>query len=182
MKKRLTLVSTPALLRLLIFITPAFLSAMLTAQAGAVEVAPRISDREIIEKLSALDAKIDKETANIRGDIKELKAGQIALQQQIADTNRRIDDLKESTRREINDLKESTNKRFDDINKRFDILQWMFGLFITISLIILGFILRMQWQMHKKQTQMETILETQKEELTFLKTLIEKLLPPRGVL
>jgi hypothetical protein len=40
----------------------------------------------------------------------------------------------------------------------------------------------MQWQMHKKQTQMETILETQKDELTFLKTLIEKLLPPRGVL
>ncbi len=112
---------------------------ILTSPVHAVEVAPRISDREIIESLA------------------ELKAGQNALQQQ------------------INDLKESTNKRFD-------ILQWMFGIFITISLVILGFVLRMQWQMHGRQTQMETTLETQKDELTFLKTLIEKLLPPRGVL
>ena len=86
-----------------------------------------------------------------------MKAGQNALQQQ------------------INDLKESTNKRFD-------ILQWMFGIFITISLVILGFVLRMQWQMHGRQTQMETALETQKDELSFLKSLIEKLLPPKGVL
>lgn len=78
-----------------LFILPAF----------AVEVAPRISDREIIEKLSALDAKIDREIANVRGDIKELKAGQKALQLQIAD------------------LKESTNKRIDDTNKRIDELK-----------------------------------------------------------
>lgn len=116
-----------------------FLILLLTSPVLAVEVAPRISDREIIESLA------------------ELKVGQNALQQQ------------------INDLKESTNKRFD-------ILQWMFGIFITISLVILGFVLRMQWQMHGRQTQMETTLETQKDELTFLKTLIEKLLPPRGVL
>ena len=51
-----------------------------------------------------------------------------------------------------------------------------------IYFIILGFVLRMQWQMHKKQTQVETTLETQKDELSFLKTLIEKLLPPKGVL
>ncbi len=132
---------------------------LFTSQVFAVEVAPRISDREIIEGL-----------ADIRGDIKRLEEGQRALQQQIADTNRRIDDLKESI-----------NTRFDDMNRRFDILQWMFGLFITISLIILGFVLRMQWQMHKKQTQMETSLETQKDEIAFLKSLIEKLLP-RGAL
>jgi hypothetical protein len=40
----------------------------------------------------------------------------------------------------------------------------------------------MQWQMHRRQTQVETSLETQKDELAFLKTLIEKLLPPKGVL
>jgi len=40
----------------------------------------------------------------------------------------------------------------------------------------------MQWQMHRRQTQVETTLETQKDEISFLKTLIEKLLPPRGVL
>lgn len=51
----------------------------------AVEVAPRISDREIIEKLSALDAKIDREIANVRGDIKEIRADIRSIQQQIAD-------------------------------------------------------------------------------------------------
>ena len=170
-----------------------FLSAVLTAQAGAVEVAPRISDKEIIEKLSALDAKIDKaysaldakidkaystldakidkaystldakidrETANVRGDIKELRAEMNTLRAEI----------------------KAIDKRFDAVDKRFDDLHWTMNLFITISLIILGFVLRMQWQMHKKQAQMETILETQKDELSFLKDLIEKLLPPKGAL
>ena len=137
---------------------------LFSSQVFAVEVAPRISDREIIESLA------------------ELKAGQKALQQRFDDVNKRIDDLKESTHQQINDLKESNNTRFDDMNRRFDILQWMLGLFITAALVILGFVLRMQWQMHKKQTQIETSLETQKDEFTFLKTLIEKLLPPRGVL
>jgi len=127
-----------------------------TSPALAVEVAPRISDREIIESLA------------------ELKAGQKALQQQ-------INDLKELTQRQINDLKESNNKRFDDMNSRFDDLRWMLSLFITIALVILGFVLRMQWQMHRRQTRIETTLETQKDEISFLKTLIEKLLP-RGAL
>ena len=128
--------------------------------AFAVEVAPRISDREIIEGL-----------AEIRGDIKRLEAEMKAeingVKAEIRAVDKRFD---------------AVDKRFDDMNKRFDDLRFMLGLFITISLVILGFVLRMQWQMHKKQAQVETTLETQKDELSFLKTLIEKLLPPRGVL
>ncbi|MBI3793589.1 MAG: hypothetical protein HY280_02530 [Nitrospinae bacterium] len=152
-----------------------FLVVFTTAPVFAVQVAPRISDREIIDKLSALDAKIDKgianldakidkgianldakidkEIANVRGDIKRLEAGQTAI-----------------------------DKRFDDMNRRIDDVKWMLGLFITIALILLGFVLNMQWQMQRKQTQMETTLETQKDELAFIKSLIEKLLPPRGLL
>lgn len=139
--------------------------------AFAVETAPRISDKEIIESLA------------------ELKTGQIALQQRFDDVNKRIDDLKESNQQQINDLKESNNKRFDDVNKRFDTLQWMLGLFITVALSIMGIMGRILWNQQKKLTQIETSLEAQKEELSFLKslieklqTLIEKLLPPRGVL
>ena len=105
----------------------------------AVERAPRISDREIVERLT------------------KLEEGQQSLE-------KRVDDLR------------------SEINSRFDILQWMFWLFITIALVILGFVLRMQWQMHRRQTRMETTLETNKDELAFLKNLIEKLLPPKGVL
>ncbi len=120
---------------------------------SAIEKAPRISDREIVERLTRLEE------------------GLKALEKRIDDTNKRIDD---------------TNKRIDDLrsemNSRFDTLQWMLGLFITIALVILGFVLRMQWQMHKRQTRTETALETQKDEIAFLKGLIEKLIPPKGVL
>ena len=127
----------------------------------AVETAPRISDREIIESL-----------AEIRGNIKRL--------------DEKLDTVDKSLNKRIDDLDSKLNKRIDDLrsdmNNRFDTLQWTLGLFITIALVILGFVLRMQWQMHRRQTQMETILETQREELSFIKKLIEKFLPPRGVL
>src|SRR3990167_978617 len=125
--------------------------------AFAVDAAPRISDREIIEGL-----------VDIRGDIKELKT--------------EINALRSEMKTEINALRSEMKANAEAVDKRFDDLRWTMNLFITISLVILGFVLRMQWQMHKKQAQVETTLETQKDELSFLKSLIEKLLPPRGVL
>ena len=78
------------------------------------------------------------------------------------------------------------NGRFDDLraemNERFNTFQWMLGLFITIPLVILGFFLRMQWQIQRRQTDLEATLNAHKNELAFLKNLIEKLLPPKGVL
>jgi len=116
----------------------------------AAEVAPRITDREIVERLARLED------------------GQKAL-------SKRIDDLRSDMNQRFNDLR-------SEMNSRFDTLQWTLGLFITISLVILGFVLRLQWQMARRQTRVETTLETQKDELAFLKGLIEKLLPPRGTL
>ena len=116
----------------------------------AVERAPRISDREIVERLTRLEE------------------GQKNLQ-------RRIDNLDRGLNNRIDDLR-------SEINSRFDTMQWMLGLFITITLVILGFVLRMQWQLHKRQTRMETTLEAHKDALAFVKGLIEKLLPPKGVL
>jgi len=134
----------------------------------AVERSPRITDREIVERLTRLEE------------------GQKTLSKRIDDLdaklNKRIDDL----RAEMNSKFDTVNKRIDDLraemNSRFDTLQWMLGLFITISLVILGFVLRMQWQMGKRQTSMEATLNAHKEALDFLKSLIEKLLPPKGVL
>jgi DNA-binding GntR family transcriptional regulator len=118
--------------------------------AAAVEKAPRITDREIVERLTRLEE------------------GQKAL-------NKRFDDLRAEM-----------NGRFDDLraemNERFNTLQWMLGLFITISLVILGFVLRMQWQMQRRQADLEATLNAHKNELAFLKNLIEKLLPPKGIL
>jgi len=140
----------------------------------AVDVAPRISDKEIIEGL-----------ADIRGDIKTLRAemnGRFeAVDRRFEVVDRRfevVDERFESVDKRFG----SVDKRFDAIDKRFDDLHWMFIMFMTIALVILSFVIRMQWQMNKKQAQMETSLETQKDELSFLKSLIEKLLLPRGAL
>ncbi|MBW7941620.1 MAG: hypothetical protein H3C64_04295 [Candidatus Kuenenia stuttgartiensis] len=145
----------------------------------AVETAPRISDREIIESL-----------AEIRGNLKRLdeKLDTVdkSLNKRIDDLdsnlNKRIDALDSKLNKRIDDLRTDINSRFEEVGNRFDTLQWTLGLFITIALVIFGFVLRMQWQMHRRQTQMETILETQREELSFIKKLIEKFQPPRGVL
>jgi len=118
--------------------------------AAAVEKAPRITDREIVERLTRLEE------------------GQKAL-------NKRFDDLRAEMNGRIDDLRA-------EMNERFDTLQWMFGFFITISLVILGFVLRMQWQMQRRQTDLEATFNAHKNELVFLKNLIEKLLPHKGVL
>src|SRR3989338_6749981 len=127
----------------------------------AVETAPRISDREIIEKL----ARFQEIQNALRSEMKT-----------------EINALRSEMKTEINALRSEMKANAEAVDKRFDDLRWSMNLFITISLVILGFVLRMQWQMHKKQAQVETTLETQKDELSFLKSLIEKLLPPRGVL
>ena len=120
----------------------------------AFETAPRISDREIVERLTRLEE------------------GQKSLRSEM---NGRFNDLRSEMNGRFNDLR-------SEMNSRFNTLQWMLGLFITIALVILGFVLRMQWQMNRRQSRMETMLETHKDEIAFLKGLIEKLLPPKGIL
>jgi len=158
-----------------IFIAALFLGALSVAQAFAVETAPRISDREIIEKLS----KLETGQAGLKQQINDQK---ISLQQQINDQKislqQQINDLKDSTNRRFDDM----NRRFDDMNKRFDTLQWMLGLFITIALFLLGIFGRMLWNQQKEMSGLKASVETQKDELAFIKGLIDKLLPPKGVL
>ncbi|MBE7548574.1 MAG: DUF1640 domain-containing protein [Planctomycetia bacterium] len=156
----------------------------------AVETSPRISDREIIESLAEirgnlkrLDEKLDTVDKSLNKRIDDLDSN---LNKRIDDLdsnlNKRIDALDSKLNKRIDDLRTDINSRFEEVGNRFDTLQWTLGLFITIALVIFGFVLRMQWQMHRRQTQMETILETQREELSFIKKLIEKFQPPRGVL
>ncbi|MBI5187042.1 MAG: hypothetical protein HZA01_15150 [Nitrospinae bacterium] len=138
----------------------------------AVEAAPRISDREIIEEL-----------ANIRGDIKELRAeiraNTEAVKQLREDNAEAVKQLREDNAEAVKQLREDNTESIKQLRED---IRWMFGILVTIAVVVLGFMLRMQWQMHRRQTQMETTLEAHKDEFLFLKSLIEKLLPPKGVL
>ena len=124
--------------------------------ASAVDVAPRISDREIIESLA------------------ELKEGQRALRQQISDlqasTQRQIDDLKASTQQQfddqkrsiqqqIGDLKTSNQQQFDMLQRQFDMLRSTLWLFITIALAILGAMGKILWEHQKQLTLLQVHLK-----------------------
>lgn len=112
---------------------------IIEAKLYAVETAPRISDREIVEKLTRLEE------------------GQKAQEKPLDNLNKRIDELRE------------------DMNKRFEILMWMTGIFVSASFITLGFMIRMLWQMNKRVPIVEATLQIQRDEISFLKDMIEKL-------
>ena len=102
--------------------------------------------------------------STIRGDVKELRA-----------------EIKR-----LDEGQKALEKRFGE---RFDVLQWMLGLFITVAISLMGIMGRILWTQQKRLTQIETTLEAQKEEISFIKalivklqSLIESLLPPRSVL
>lgn len=141
----------------------------------AVEVAPRISDREIIESLA------------------ELKAGQKASQQQVTD-------LKEATQRQITDLRQETNQRFDDVNKRMDqrfddvnkrmdqrfddmnrrfddvmvLLQILIGALVVVLGSMLAWLIAI-WRRLVRVEERQLAFETQDDEIKFLKESVGRL-------
>ncbi len=96
-----------------------FLHLFLPMSLWAVEIAPRISDREIIEKLAVLEEGQKALRAEMRSGQEalksEMKSGQEAL-------NKRLDDL---------------NKRQDDLNNTVLVL---FGSLITLIVALFGYI------------------------------------------
>jgi len=89
---------------------------VLPGKGRAVEVAPRITDREIIESLAA-----------IRGDIK------------------RLDQRFEAMETQINQRFEAVNQRFEGINQQISELKsfmlWGFGILFAGMFSLVGFVL-----------------------------------------
>ena len=100
------------------------------------------------------DREIVEGLADVRGDIK-------GLEQRFDATDKRLDAIERQ------------------MNRRFDDIKWFLGIMIGALLIIntgvLGYVL-------KRQGSGEKSLETVKDEIIFLKGIIEKLLPPKSAL
>ncbi len=131
--------------------------------AFAIETAPRISDREIIDGLSTIRGDIKELRATISGDVNELRAEIRRLDEGQKSLEKRFDDMNCSVNKRFDDTNNSVNKRFDDmnnsVNRRFDALQWMLGLFITFAISLMGIMGRILWTQQKRLTQIETTLE-----------------------
>ena len=105
----------------------------------SVETAPRITDREIIEKLTRLEE------------------GQKALSQRIDDTNRRLEEGFKALSQRIEEGDKALNLRIDDTNRRIDELKqdlgqrieelrqtllWGLGVMFAGMFALVGFVLR----------------------------------------
>jgi len=99
----------------------------LPGKGRAVEVAPRITDREIIESLAA-----------IRGDIKRLDQRFEAMETQI---NQRFDAVDQR----FETMETQINQRFEGINQQISELKsfmlWGFGILFAGMFSLVGFVL-----------------------------------------
>ena len=122
--------------------------------ASAVEVAPRISDREIIEALA------------------DLKAGQKGLQQQIDEVKGQIAELRQSTQQQIGDLRQDMNQRFQDMGQRFNDVMTLLQILIGALALVLGGMLAwltVAWRRLVQVEERQKAFELQGDEIRFLR-------------
>ena len=122
------------------------------SSAFALEVAPRLTDREIIESLAELkqgqrdiNARFEDLRTDMNQRMKELRTDMNQRIEELrTDMNQRIDDLRTDMNQRIDDLRTDTNKRFDDVNIRLDTnhrtMLAMFGTLITLIVALFGYI------------------------------------------
>ena len=115
---------------------------LLPRPGWAVEAAPALTDREIIERLTRLEEGLQ----GVRDAIEQLRAdmGQLRTdmatqtQQSREDMNRQIQQLREDVNRQIQQLREDTNLQFD---WQFRLTLALLGVFAALVAAIIGFAL-----------------------------------------
>jgi len=93
------------------------------SQALPVETAPRITDREIVEKLTRLEEGQKALGQRIDDTNRRLEEGFKALNQRIDDTNRRLEERFKALSQRIEEGDKALNLRIDDTNRRIDELK-----------------------------------------------------------
>jgi len=93
------------------------------SQALPVETAPRITDKEIVEKLTRLEEGQKALGQRIDDTNRRLEEGFKALNQRIDDTNRRLEEGFKALSQRIEEGDKALNLRIDDTNRRIDELK-----------------------------------------------------------
>jgi DNA repair exonuclease SbcCD ATPase subunit len=97
------------------------------SQALPVETAPRITDREIVEKLTRLEEGQKALGQRIDDTNRRLEEGLKALNQRIDDTNRRLEEGLKALNQRVEEGAKALNLRIDDTNRRIDELKQDLG-------------------------------------------------------
>ena len=124
---------------LLGFILTGFLAlSFLPGPVWAVEAAPALTDREIIERLTRLE---EGQTA-IRAEMGQLRAD---MDKQVGQLRAEIGQLRADTDKQVSQLREEMQQLRDDINAQFDrlyqLLLGLLGTFTALVLATIGFAL-----------------------------------------
>ncbi|MBF0126744.1 MAG: hypothetical protein HQM02_05980 [Magnetococcales bacterium] len=152
---------------------PGFALMLWCAEAGALEVAPRISDREIIQELASIKAGQDKQNQrfeDINKRFEDINKRFEDVNKRIDDLNKRIDDLSLSLNNKIEAYNQSLNKRIDDLNQslnaRIDdlhkLILTLFSSLLGIMVAFIGFIL---WDRHTMTRPLDDRITQNAEEI-----------------
>nr|VFJ43978.1 MAG: hypothetical protein BECKDK2373C_GA0170839_10072 [Candidatus Kentron sp. DK]VFJ57160.1 MAG: hypothetical protein BECKDK2373B_GA0170837_10641 [Candidatus Kentron sp. DK] len=103
----------------------------------AVEVAPRISDREIIERLTRLEEGQQSMRRQIEQRFSSMEQRMDAMQKQ---TEQRMDAMQKQTEQRMDAMQKQTEQRFLSVEKRMD-AQWNLTLALIMAIIgLVGFV------------------------------------------
>lgn len=111
---------------------------LLPARVFSVEAAPRITDREIIEKLTRLEEGQKTIAQRLDDTNRRLDEGYKALGQRIEDTNQSLGQRIDDTNRRIDELKQDIGKRLEELRQT---LLWGLGVTFAGMFALIGFVI-----------------------------------------
>ena len=108
---------------------------LLPSPIGAVEAAPALTDREIAERLTRLETRLDEGLQGLRADIQQLRADMNQQNQQLRED---MGQLREDMNRQNQQLREDMNLQFA---RQFRLTLALLGAFTALVAAIIGFAL-----------------------------------------
>ena len=93
---------------------------LLPSPVGAVEAAPALTDREVAERLTRLETRLDEGLQGLRADIQQLRADMNQQNQQLReDMNRQNQQLREDMGQLRADMNQQNQQLREDMNEQF---------------------------------------------------------------
>ena len=115
---------------------------LLPSPVGAVEAAPALTDREIAERLTRLETRLDEGLQGLRADIQQLRADMGQLRADMNQQNQQLREdmgqLREDMNRQNQLLREDMNEQFA---RQFRLTLALLGAFTALVAAIIGFAL-----------------------------------------
>ena len=151
---------------------------LLPSPVWAVEAAPALTDREIAERLTRLETRLDEGLQGLRADIQQLRADMNQQNQQLrADMNQQNQQLREDMGQLRADMNRQNQQLREDMNlqfaRQFRLTLALLGAFSALVAAIIGFAL---WDRRTMLRPLERTVTGLSEDLSSNRRRLEALL------